>query len=249
MHATKKMGLGSIAAAGAVALVMGMGAPAMAAPAYTAPVITGPATVTLPSKSSTKVNLSATFQGAAASTNLRYYWYDASYASPTVTLLDRNKKVKSSNVNAVKYAYTNDYSSTAVPGTAKGINFSISPYTAPGKYRLNLPVTQKGYNPSSTQTLFGYKQITIKANSSYSKANTGLSGSGRVGKTWKVSMLAPAYQAGAKVTLYTKAKGQKKFKKVGAAKVLKNYNSTYSRTGKLKLSGKYTKKGSKVYVK
>ena len=243
----KKIGLGSIAAAGAAALVMGLGTPAMAAPPYTAPVISGPSAVTLPSSTVSKVNVSATFQGAAPTANLKYYWYDAAYAGPSLTLLARNSKIRSSYVSAAKYAYTNDYSSTAVPGVATGINFSVNPYTTPGKYRLNLPVTQKGYNPSSTQTLFGYKEITVKANTSFSKKRTYATGSPKYGRAFKVKVNAPYYQVGAKVTAYVKLPGKKKYKKVTSG-YLKSSNSSTSKAS-LKISSKYNKNKARFYFK
>jgi len=254
MQKLKKLGVSTLAAAGATALVLSMSTPALAAenPTFGGLTVSNPGTATVPSsaKGSTK-KISVKFNGplppADKTYQISYGMYEADFYGPKITLSKKNKKLSSKYVS-LPYLSA---SSSASPTANNALEVKLSRYTTPGKYKITVPVTQhdRRVTPTKVTTLNSTKYLTVRANKKVSQSLTGLSGSGTLGKTWKVSMVAPAYQAGAKVTLYVKAKGKKKYKKVGATKTLKSSNSTYSKTSKLKLPGKYTKKGTKVYVK
>jgi len=240
----KKFGLGSAAAAGAVALVLGLStSPAMAAGTFdtTPPTISGTSNAYLPySTSSKKIDFTVTLTGPGAP-------YSYAWGESKATMIERNKKIKSSyvqrtfNVSPVSF-------SAPTPGANYAFTGTVYSYiTTPGKYRISVPVLQKnGSTVVSTRT--ATKNINIKASPTASKSRTSVYASGVVGRTWNAPVTAPYYQAGAKVAIYAKLKGQSSYHKATASKTLANSNSSSSKAT-LKIPGKYTKKGTRFYVK
>ncbi|CAG7617338.1 hypothetical protein ACFPZL_11870 [Leucobacter soli] len=250
MQKLKRFGLGSLAAAGSAALVLGLtSAPAMAAGSFdtTKPQVKISSKITLPKTSSKKVKFTTTITGPAGTHTYRFS--DASFAGPKTKLISRNKKIKKSYVEDTFSVYPDDYSSTLAPGTYGFTGNIYSNITTPGKYRVYVPVTQRAagtYTDLKTQT--GTKDVILRANTGYSKSQTTAPSSGYLGRTWNVKVQAPYYQVGAKVSIYAKLKGKKKYKKVSSWKTLKSGNQFRSKAT-VKLSKKYTKKGTRYYVK
>ncbi|MBO1901627.1 hypothetical protein J4H92_06635 [Leucobacter weissii] len=247
---TKAIGL---TAAAVLALTLGAVTPATAAvkPTFGNVSASNPGSVTVPSGSAKTKRITVKFDGPAAPSSnpsqITYGIYGADFYGPKIKLVKKNKGVKS------RYVYTPSVSAdTTSPTPAAGgtVSTRIWSHHTPGRYKVTIPVTQhdRRVSPTKNTTRSTTKYLTIKANTKVSRKSTSISGSGRTGKTWRVTVNAPNYQAGAKVTLYAKKKGAKKYKRVASGK-LKSTSSSYSKTSKLKLPGKYTKKGSRAYVK
>lgn len=248
MQKLKKIGASSVAAAGAAALVLGLSsAPAMAAvtPSFGNVSATIASSTSVPSGSTTTryKDITLKFDGPAASTSNRYYNTFADYYGPKVASYKLNAGVKSTYLNKPSIEGVSGQLNPAASSTPR---LRVSQYTTPGKYKLNVPVTQR--NGSTVVTQSGIAYITVNASTSISKQLTYASGSGRVGSTWSIKVAAPDYQSGAKTAIYAKLKGQKSYHKATTATTLKASTSGKSRAT-LKLPGKYTKKGTKFYVK
>lgn len=244
MKITKKFGVSSLAAVGAAALVLGLtSAPAMAAvtPEFGNAKLTASSSTT----SGTKyVPLRLTFDGPAPSNNIDYT------VSGSARIISYNTKIRSSYLKKVQGVYPT--SGAPTPEAPKQLNWGIYDLsTSPGKWRVSTTVTQNTWNGSTwvKKQNVAHKDITIHANRSNSKRNTSLSGSARAGRTFPLTVNAPYYQVGAKVNVYFKAKGKKKYKKV-ASGTLKSSNA-YTSKAKIKISKKYdvAGNGGRLYVK
>jgi len=243
MQKLKKIGLTSVAAAGSAALVLGLSsAPAMAAGTFdtTPPTISAPTSIYLPSSSSSKtIDFSVTITGPG--TPYSYKWGEAK-----TSMQARNDKIPGSYVKKTFSLYP-AVSGTQTPGTKPWTGNVYSSITTPGKYRMSVPVTQ--YNGATAlATKAAKNDIVIKASPTASRNNTSATGSGYIGHTWTMTVRAPYYQVGAYVAIYAKRSDQSSYHKATTAVRLANYTE-YSSRAKLKLPGKYTKKGTKFYVK
>lgn len=103
---------------------------------------------------------------------------------------------------------------------------NVTKYTTPGVYEVSIPVTQYWKDREVTPTQYretvkyAKARFTIKASTKNSRASTNVSSSSwRIGKTAKFTAYTPEYQKGAKVTLYYKKKGAKKYTKLTSSTV------------------------------
>ncbi|MBD9699974.1 hypothetical protein IGS67_10795 [Flavimobilis sp. GY10621] len=122
----------------------------------------------------------------------------------------------------------------------------VNRYTTPGVYELRIPITQRSYDPATreyTDTVrYATKRVTINASTKVSFSDSSFRNYGwTVGKTATFYVTTPAYQHGAKVTLYYKKKGAKKYSKI-TSKTLKAKKGSYSARAELKTK-KLTKAG------
>lgn len=190
-------------------------------------------------------NLSVTFDGPAPSSNRVYYMFDSSYYGPRVTVYKKNKGVKSANVIR---PYVDGPSGQITPAAASTAKVSAYRYATPGKYKVTVPVSQRTYSPNAWNTKTATTYLTVKANAKTSKKMTSFYGSGYSGKTFKVRVTAPDYQTGAKVTVYFKAKGKSKYKKVATGKLKASSSVSKASINVSKKHNVAGKKG-KIYVK
>ena len=245
MQKLKRFGVGGIAAAGATALVLGLSsAPAMAVGTFDTnpPTISAPTSTYLPASTSSSgkdVPFKVTFSGPGAP--YTYAWGDAK-----TSMVARNTKIKSSYVQKTFRLYPVTYN-PSTPGTCSFTGKIYGYITTPGKYRMSVPVIQKN-GGTAVATHSAKKDIVVRSSPTFSKARTSVMASGIAGRTWNVPVTAPYYQVGAKAAIYAKLKGQKSYHKVTTARTLANYTSGSSKTT-LKLSGTYTKTGTRLYVK
>lgn len=242
MRATKKIGLGSLGAISAAALVLGLtSSPAMAAvsPTFGGVVLSGPSSTTAGTKA---VPLTLQFNGPAPTSNI-YYKVDGS-----ARIIGYNSKIRSSYLKNVQGVYAD--SGAPTPAAAKGVKWNVYDLsTSPGKWRVSTAVTKRQWNGSTyvNTVASGYKDISINASKSYSKRNTSLSGYGRANRAFPLTVRAPYYQVGAKVRVYYKAKGKKKYKKV-ATGTLKSGDAYFSKT-KIKIRASKLARSGRLYVK
>lgn len=244
--ATMATALALVAGAALVASPAALAAPAPGA--FTTPTIGGlPGSITLPTSGAKEYSFTVSFSGTPSDggytdvngdgAGLLYYASDENFGGPTATPVSTVAK---------SYIYKPSLTSpsTIVPGTSGGFKLRVSYYTTPGVYRVSVPVTQR-YYPSIKTTRWATVQITINANAKASKATTSYyAPSWKVGKTAKVSVSTNEYQNGAKVTLYYKKNGTKKYKAVVSGKLKKS--GSYS---KVTLKTKKMTKSGKVYLK
>lgn len=201
--------------------------------------LTGPTKTTLEKSKTKTVKFSLKFDGPTAAGHSYYI------SNVTVKMVGKNKKLSSKYVWTPPYASSN--TSYPTPTSGATITLPIQNYKTPGKYRVSVSLTHRVNNVNVT-TVPLKRDITINANKSYSKSYTSFWGSARSGKTFKGEITAPAYQAGAKATVYYKAKGKKKYKKVKTV-TLKAKNGTYAKA-KVKISKKHKMhRGGTVYIK
>lgn len=244
MKIKKRISLAGLATTGAVALVLGMtSAPAMAAvsPTFGNAKLVGASSTSTGTKD---VPFTLSFDGPAADNNTYYK------ASGSAKMIGYNTKIRSSYLKKIQGVYPT--SGAPTPDAPKRVDWSIYDLsTSPGKWRVSATVTKNTWNGSTyVQTrATAHKDIVVNASTSYSKRNTSLSGSARAGKTFPLTVRAPYYQVGAKVSVYFKAKGSKRFKKV-ATSTLKS-GDAYSSKVTIKISKKHNVagKGGKIYVK
>lgn len=245
MNRMKRLGLGGVAAAGAAALVIGLAAPAMAAGTFdtSTPVVGGPSSLVLPKSGAANLTFTFQFEGPGAPNEYT--------AKPTTSLINRNARVKSSYVVSALDISSGGKVEPGPPAYNIPARLYAGYYVGskarlatPGKYRVSIPVTSTLDNVVRT----GHKDVTVTANTTVSKNATGFrSPSIRAGKTRTITVTAPYYQAGAKATAYFKAKGKKKFKKVGSA-TLNTSTADFSKA-RIKIPGKYTKTAGHIYIK
>lgn len=141
--------------------------------------------------------------------------------------------------------------SSLKPGDTISITLQTTKYTSPGVYTIKVPVKQYSRLQDGTQWVYAESEkfatatFEIHANKKVSVAETGFSApSWKTGATAKFTFRAPAYQRGAKVTLYVKKKGTKKYVKLASAKLKEDgYNSS------TKIKGKKLRAGDKIYFK
>lgn len=244
MQQLKKFGLSGLAAIGAIALALSLGgSPALAAvkgSSLSKVSVSKPSATKPPTGSKAKnKGLTVKFDGPATSSSDYYIDY------PKIAVAKKNKGVKS------KHVYKPYFSipfTPQNPAKSSKVTAKIDKYTTPGKYKIRIPVTEYNWNTGAINTKSGVTYLTVKANTKTSKQLTSFSGSGRAKKTFTVRVNAPDYQSGAKVTVYHKAPGKKKWKKVKTGKLKA---SNYSSKATLKISKKHNiaGKGGKVYVK
>lgn len=252
--ATKRTTFAGIALSTALIASLGLGAStANAAVSGTFGDVTtsNPGQITTPTTSTAKTkSITVSFNGPAVNTNRTYVMFDSAYDGPSVSIAKRNGGVSSAYVNK---PYLDGPYTTLNPATTSVATFSAYKYTTPGQYKLTIPVSKRDYNTVTGTytwtTLKTTKNITVNANPKTSKAETSAYGSGRAGKTFKASVTAPNYQAGAKVTAYYKAKGTSKWKKVKTTKLKKT--NGYSSKANLNISKKHNVggRGGKIYFK
>jgi len=245
----------ALALAGTTALVAAPGASAApAAGAFSTPTISGLSTVTLPAKGSKDVAFKVSFSGTASDgpsaysdTNgdgawISYKAYDANFYGATIV------KTASIAKKAVYKPYLYD-TTNLVTGTNGGFSIRVYYFTTPGVYRVTVPVTQVYYpaagGASTKTTRTAVVSFTVKANTKYSRAGTRLTSPGwRTGQTAKLTVTAPEYQAGGKVTLYIKKHGKKKYAKSVSGKLKRKGSSS-----KVTLKKKGLSSGDKIYFK
>ncbi len=237
MQKMKKLGLGSAAATGAVALVLGLGsAPAMALGSFDEPMtLTGPSSVSLPTSDYKDLTYDFQFTGPTDG---------VTYAAETKSkMIARNTAIRPSYVG--KYFALAEAEGNITPDTPYGIPASVHfDGTTPGKYQLSVSVRQSPSDVARTVT----KDVTVKANTKFSKSITRVSSpSVRVGSARTITVKAPYYQVGATVYAYYKASGQTTYKKVASAKLV-NSSVSYAKAS-IRVSGKYTKTSGRFYFK
>ncbi|MFT4219958.1 MAG: hypothetical protein QM611_05520 [Microbacterium sp.] len=234
-----------IAAAAALALGLGITAPASAAvkgSSLANVAVSGSSSTTAPTKSTRTKAFTVTFDGPSGT----YYAGKVSGSSvypPTIKVHKKNKGVKSSRV--VKPYVTSWPGGTPVsPASGFTVKFAVPKQVTPGVYKITFPVSR--VVSGSVTTVSATKYLTVKASTKNSRALTGASGSAKAHKTFPAKLTAPNYQAGAKVTVYYKAKGTSKYKKVKTGKL--KAGTSYS-TAKIKIAAKYNVGGKGGRIK
>ena len=168
-------------------------------------------------------------------------YYDLGY--PTVEVV--KSRVASPSLPLVA---SSESSSLLNPGAPITTTLLTGAPTTPGVYRLVVPVEQRVrvVGGATSSTLLQLTAVfEIRANTKVSAMQSGLaSASWRSGQTAKLTLQAPAYQHGAKATLYVKKKGKKKFVKHSTAKLRESGSTS---TAKFKV--KRLRTGDKVYLK
>ena len=169
---------------------------------------------------------------------IRYSPYGERTAYPTVSVVKSSEKI-------------NFKPSISYPNTLKSgkntFKLEVKNYTSPGVYKITIPVRQTDSTTYPSVSTYKYvtKKVTINANSKISKKETTLSApSWKNGQTAKITFRAPEYQAGARVTLYVKKKGAKKYVKHTSKKLKRSYSSS-----QVLLKGKNLRPGDKIYFK
>lgn len=239
MQNLKNLGRGALAASGAAALVLGLVTPAIAAGTFdtSTPVIDGPSSVVLPKSGIKDLTFTFQFEGPGAPE----YTYTA---SPKSSVVARNPRMRAAYVvNGLEIHPGGEvepgpppYGVPASVYTAVFVSASAR-LTTPGRYRISIPVTSSPDNV----TRVGTKDIVVRANTTISRAVSSPSWpSVRMGRTLPITLRVPYYQAGARVTAYFKAKGTRKWKKVGVGRV-KNSNADTAKV-RIKIRGKHTKR-------
>lgn len=131
-------------------------------------------------------------------------------------------------------------SGTITLGAASTVSVAMSAYTTPGRYRLTIRLKKTGAVSSSA-----YRDFDVIANSAVTESQDYFNMYGVFSKRsrWQVQYTGPTYVRGAKLSIYYKAKGKKKYTKIGS----KTLNSVGDASFKLK-KGKVRKTG-KLYYK
>ena len=124
---------------------------------------------------------------------------------------------------------------------------NLSPGNTPGKYRLTFPITRTDVDPAVSNKVS--VNVVIKANKKESRARTWLlKGTVKRNGSGTFQLRAPDYQRGAKVTMYYKAKGKSKYKKVATGKL--DRNAPNGSKAKLSVKSKHDlKAGGRIYFK
>ena len=246
MRRTRRLALGGVAAAGTAALVIGLTVPASAAgPTFGGLVVSGPASAVLPPHYAGRVDLKVRFDGPSGS-GISY-----SVSQKSARPIARNAGIRASYVRPAPSIYGADRTNAIAPGVPK--TFFIEPYggavadaTTPGRYRATVTVAQIADGRKQTLTNETYA-VTLNANVGYSKERTGRSGTPRAGKVFSVTVKAPYYQVGAKVTAFVKLKGKKVFAKTASGTLKTGTRSRSVAT--VKIPAKYVRSGAKYYFK
>lgn len=236
MKKSNQLGVASVAAIATLALCLGPVAPAQAAEAdLGTPKISGLKTIKLP-KSSGKAKFTVRFSGGTS----KSYAYTARTETEEIHSIQR--------INVLRTFATPP--KTLKAGAKNTFTIDTNQRNSPGKYRMTVTVFQSidGRAVAHANTSQTY---TVRANTTVSKRNSSVGGTGKAKKKFTAFVSAPAYQSGGKVTLYFKAAGKKKWKKVGTGKLKHdNYTGTAS-TAKINVSKKHNVagKGGKLYAK
>ena len=215
-------------------------------------------TVSLPSSGVKDATFSLKFTGTAVDSSdsngdsvyISYSPYTSTYTSASISRVA--SIVPAADVFAPR-VHSYPTSSTVAPNTNLTYTIRVSYYTTPGVYRVSVPITQKAsdYSTSPTTTTTTTKwanaTFTVTSNTKYSKSETYGGMTGKLRGKFTGTIYGPDYQKGAKFTVYYKAAGKKKFKKVATGK-LSTYTGYSSKGSFTVKKGKITKKG-KWYVK
>ena len=138
---------------------------------------------------------------------------------------------------------------TEMKSGANSDTLQVPYYVSPGRYKITFPVTQSetvGYQTIKT-VRYATATVTLNAKASVTRAASSILNFGwTVGRTATFDVTLPEYQAGAKVTLYYKKKGAKKYSKIVSKKLVVKKGS-YSAKAELKTK-KLTKSGH-IYFK
>lgn len=246
-RATTAVAALALAATGALVAVAPAQATTPATATFTSVKVSGlKSKYTLTSKAkqySFKVNITGTAADSGVSTdnngdglNILYKPYDSDSSGPKIKKIA--SKVKNPTLPSIS-SHPRDLRTGA--NTYK---LSVSQYTSPGVYEIQIPVTQQNWTtwPRTNVTKIVKKRVTINANPKLTRAATSYyASSWRIGKTASITFRAPAYQSGAKVTLYYKKAGTKKYSKIVTKKLAVKKGdyqaSTVLKTKKLTKSG------------
>jgi hypothetical protein len=230
----------SLVAATALLAGVGLVAPssvATAAPAVAITRVAGPTTIRVPA-TSTRYAYSMSFTGPAPSYPNTYYTpYSTSYSGPSVSV------VSSRDSAAYKpYISTSQSSSTMTPSRPVVYSMTLNQYTTPGRYKVTIPIAYRASTDVNASRAF---IVNVIANSAITESLDYFNMYGTFSKRsrWQVQYSGPTYVRGAKLSIYYKAKGKKKYTKIGS----KTLNSVGDASFKLK-KGKVRKTG-KLYYK
>jgi hypothetical protein len=138
------------------------------------------------------------------------------------------------HVTAVDTRVSPTYPTVSASGTS--VLVTTGYYTTPGTYRLDVTL----YTDSGPYV--GAANFVVRANTSYSKAQTSTNISGKVGKRYRTtfSVWGPSYQRGASAQVYYRFKGTKKFVKVAAGKLNASGDvKLRTKKGKIRKAGTY----------
>ena len=226
-----------------------------ATPVFTSATITGlKSTYTAPKTSKSRVarkSYSFTLNVTGTASDASSY-DDTTGDGLAVSYAARDANYDGPSIKAVKTLVKNPYlptldSPTSLRSGANKFTVEMSEYVTPGVYEIRVPVRQSVSRSSTTTYKVATKRFTIKANTTSSVAQTRVRNYGwRIGKTATFYVSAPAHQKGAKITLYYKKQGAKKYSKVVTKKLVVKKNSS-SATTELKTK-KLTKTGH-IYFK
>mgnify|MGYP001184973707 FL=1 len=222
-----------IALASAAAVLSGVALVVPAAPAFAAPVAIGPISISgLPAdiavpydgttSASATITFNVQFSGAPVGTDaeknsVSYKPYDSAYNSPTVAALDARETDP-----LAPRVYEPATSGAVQPDIAVPYTVTVSAYTTPGRYRVNVPVSQYIYDKAgiktvTTQVATADFNVVATPQTVLAEASYYLSGKFSKKSKWTGYAHLADYMAGSVVKVYYKAKGKKKFTVVASA--------------------------------
>ena len=176
--------------------------------------------------------------------NYSYFNFNTDYSVPKPTIVGRNKGVKAANVIRPSLSTA---SGALTPGVKNSIGLTVYRYTTPGKYRINVPVSERAYGSWTGTKTDKTEYIIIRGNAKTSRSMTSFSGYSNSNRTFSMHISAPDYQSGAKVRVVYKAKGASSYKTVAVSKLKA---SSYSSKTSFRVAAKYNlRPGGKVVVK
>jgi hypothetical protein len=232
----------SVLAAGSLAFAPA--SPAQAAVTFGNLKISGfPTKLTVP-LANTAVRFSVSFTGPATTSELVYRPVNTSSAGTQTTA--------AATVVSTNHARTLDLPSvtspaSVAPGSQLAYVLNLGPYKTPGRYRLTVPIEQLTWNKVtrswSRVDLSASVLFDVRANPVLTSAPTWsvLSGSGTFSKKarWSWTFNGPDYERGAKVKVYFKAKGSKKYVTVASGKLNASGDAAFKgKKGAIRKTGK-----------
>lgn len=234
----------AILMAGSVGLAVAPAAQAAPAPGgFAAPTFKVKKTVKLAAKSDRYIPITINVTGTAADATS---YEDTNGDGAEISYSVSNTEVKALKTNVKSYVFKPtigqaNYNSALRNGTNKSWRVQLKSYTTPGVYRVTFTVKQRHYDKATYKSTMTEKKgsfkITVKGTAKWAAAQSTTSRSIWVyrGAT-TTSFSAPEAYAGSKITAYFKAKGAKKFKKVGKTTKLKRSGGS-ARISQYKLRG------------
>lgn len=239
----RRIALAAASALVAGSLTLAPASPARAAVAFGNLKIAAIPTRTVP-LANTTVRLSITFTGPAATSDVAYRpWH----TSPAGKSVPATVAVVATNHARTLDVPTVTSPATIAPGTPLAYSLTLTPYKTPGRYRLTIPIQQLTRNTVTGRwakvEISASVEFDVIANKILTSAPTWsvLTGSGTFSKksrwSWKFS--GPDYEAGARIKVYFRAKGAKKYTVVASGTLNGAGDAAFrGKTGAIRKTGK-----------